>query len=110
MTLELPPQREGQARTMTICDGPGSLPAETGHWYSPDAVRALIKKERESCAKLCEAINLEYQIEAEKGKLKGIRWNRNMWKSRAAGECELAIRKRSNGGGNGRAGIIGTSR
>ena len=57
---------------------------------------AASQTEREACAKLCEAINLEYQIEAEKGNLKGVRWNRNMWKSRAAGECELAIRKRSN--------------
>jgi hypothetical protein len=39
----LPPQREGQYLTMTIC-GPADDPAECGHWSSPAHVQRRIDK------------------------------------------------------------------
>lgn len=36
------PQKEGQAKTMTICAGPDTTPQEVGHWYSPNMVREIL--------------------------------------------------------------------
>lgn len=52
--LGLAPDRAGQPRMMTIIDG--AQEDETGHWYSPTAVRDLLAAERERCALLCEDI------------------------------------------------------
>ena len=55
----LPPQREGQYLTMTIC-GTKDDPAECGHWSSPAHVQWRIDKavteDRERCAKLVEQV------------------------------------------------------
>lgn len=48
--LGLAPERAGQPRMMTIIDG--AQEDETGHWYSPAAVREMLAEERERCAKL----------------------------------------------------------
>jgi len=80
-----------QARTMTICEGPDTIPQEVGLWYSKDSVDALIAAEREACAKVCEEHaadrNPPYKPH-EDNYLDG-------WQD-ASNECTWAIRARSN--------------
>jgi hypothetical protein len=45
LVLGLAPERAGQPRMMTIIDG--AQEDETGHWYSPAAVREMLTAERE---------------------------------------------------------------
>ena len=49
--LGLAPEREGQPRMMTIIDR--AQDDETGHWYSPEAVREMLAAERKRWADLC---------------------------------------------------------
>jgi hypothetical protein len=51
LVLGLTPERAGQPRMMTIIDG--AQEDETGHWYSPAAVREMLTAERERFASLC---------------------------------------------------------
>lgn len=51
--LGLAPERAGQPRMMTVIEG--ERDEETGHWYSPAAVREMLAAERERCAKIVEA-------------------------------------------------------
>ena len=53
--LGLAPERTGQPRMMTIIDG--ERDEETGHWYSPAAVRELLAAERELCTKVCRDLD-----------------------------------------------------
>lgn len=48
--LGLAPERDGQPRLMTIIGGAND---ETGHWYSPAAVREMLTTERNRWADLC---------------------------------------------------------
>ncbi len=48
---KMPPQRNGQAYTMTASREDDEL--EAGHWYSPEAARDMLAAERELCAQLC---------------------------------------------------------
>ncbi len=41
--FELPPQSIGQAKTMLVCKGPNTVPAEEGHWFSPAAVAEILE-------------------------------------------------------------------
>jgi len=41
--IKLLPQKEGQAKSMLICDVDGASSFEIGHWYSPDAVVFFIR-------------------------------------------------------------------
>ena len=43
---DLPPQKPGQARMLTVCEGSGYTSAEIGHWFSPDAVREMLERAR----------------------------------------------------------------
>ena len=74
----LPQQLEGQTDTLTN-DGTRFNKAESGHWYSPNAVARMIEEarmeEREACMKVCE------YYAADEG---------------TAEECVLAIRNRHN--------------
>ena len=44
--LGLAPEREGQPRTMVVIDG--EREEETGHWYSPAAVREMLAADRQA--------------------------------------------------------------
>lgn len=35
-----------------ICEGPDTVPAEVGNWYSPGAVAEMLAAERAACAKV----------------------------------------------------------
>jgi hypothetical protein len=84
--FELPPQHPGQAMTMLICDGPDKVPAEVGHWYSPEKVAKLIAAEREACANVCETLPPRFRISDGP--------NPDLVQD----ECAAAIRARSNAG------------
>ena len=52
--LGLAPGRAGQPRMMTIIDG--AQEDETGHWYSPDAVRELLAADRAKWRELAQRV------------------------------------------------------
>lgn len=60
--LGLTPDRAGQPRLMTIIDG--AQDDETGHWYSPAAVREMLAEERERCARLCRSLSLSAEVQS----------------------------------------------
>jgi hypothetical protein len=66
--LGLTPDRAGQPRLMTIIDG--AQDDETGHWYSPAAVREMLAEERERCASLCRGA---IHAAAESGNAEAVR-------------------------------------
>ena len=81
-----------QARTMTICEGPDTIPEEVGSWYSKYYVDELIAAEREACAKVCEGIGaLEAMEDEEEGSAAMVRVA-----DRQSDLCASAIRARSN--------------
>ena len=63
--FELPPQHQGQAKTMLICEGPRKVPAEIGYWFSPEVVAELIAAEREACAKWLDTYDGQGKRRAE---------------------------------------------
>jgi hypothetical protein len=54
--MKLADETYGQARQMTITEGPDVNAEDRGHWYSPSAVAQFITEEREACAVLCDEI------------------------------------------------------
>lgn len=47
-----PEQHPGQSKTMLVCDGENTVPAECGHWYSPNAVREIVNAAIDHAAKV----------------------------------------------------------
>ena len=91
--FDLLPDREGQARMMTVT-GHGSQ--DDGHWYSPAAVRrmllAVVAAEREACALACEAEHVGVDVCDDCNHETDESYNR------ALRDGANAIRERSNGG------------
>jgi hypothetical protein len=82
--LCLAQERSGQPLMMTIIDG--EREEETGHWYSPAAVREMLAAEREqwraALMNLCDA------ADATKYPLHGPAWD-DLWNCAVAARIKL---------------------
>lgn len=63
------PERDGQARTMTVTSEDDEL--AMGHWYSPAAVREMLAAERDPRAVVQRALLIAAMLPHNQGKMAG---------------------------------------